>query len=296
MESKNLIIRQPKYWGKKFTIEDVFIYLFLFVIFLITFYPFFYTLTLAVMPYDNYIKQTIHLYPTGFTLSAFREIFTAPNLARAFANSLLKTVLATSISVVLTVMTGYGLSRKGLKLSKVLIGFFVIPMWFGGGLIATYLVIRAVGILNTFWAMIIPGLVGSFGVFLVRAYYREYPQEIIEAAIVDGADHFQVFWQIIWPTSQPIIATMALLIGTGQWNDFFWPSLVVPVEWQPATVMLQKLAQTRSVYQSMGLGLKSVPQSFIAAIASMLIIPVLAVFPFLQKYVIKGMLIGSIKG
>ncbi len=219
-----------------------------------------------------------------------------PNLARAFANSIIKTVLGTILSTVLTVMTGYAVSRKGLKLSRFLMIFFLIPMWFGGGVIAYYLVLRFVGLLNTFWAMVIPGLVGSFSVFLVRAYYRDYPQEIIEAATVDGASHFQIFWRIIWPTSQPIIATIALLAGTGHWNDFFWPSLVVPAEWQPAMVMLQRLTFSRNLYESMGLGQKSIPQSFVAAVASLLIIPVLVVYPFLQRYVIKGIFIGSIKG
>jgi putative aldouronate transport system permease protein len=268
----------------------------LFIVLFLTFYPFFYTLSLAVMPYENYIKQPTHLLPSGFTLGAFKEIFAAQNLTRAFANSVLKTVIGTVMSVVLTIMTGYALSRKGLKLGKFLMAFFIVPMWFGGGIIAYFLVIRAVGLLNSFWAMIIPGLVGPFSIFLVRAFYKEYPQEVIEAAIVDGADHFQVFWRIIWPTSKPIIATMALLIGTAHWNDYFWPSLIVSPEWQPMTVMLQKLTTTRSIYQSLGLGMKAVPQSFIAAVASLLIIPVMIAYPFLQKYVVKGIMVGSIKG
>jgi putative aldouronate transport system permease protein len=288
--------RHHGFWANKFTIEDGIIYAILLAIFLLTFYPFFYTLSLAVMPYENYVRQTVHLFPTGFSLQAYEEILLTPNLARAFANSIIKTVLGTTASVVLTTMAGYALSRKGLKLGRPLIAFFIVPMWFGGGIIAYYLVLRAVGLLNTFWAMIIPGLVGPFTIFLVRAYYREYPQEIIEAAIVDGADNFAVFWKIVWPTSKPIIATMALLIGTGHWNDYFWPSLVVPPEWQPATVILQRLTFNRNLYESLGLGVRTVHQSFIAAVASLLIIPVLIAYPFLQRYVIKGIMIGSIKG
>jgi putative aldouronate transport system permease protein len=288
--------RKTKSRIRRFEIADVVIYLLLAVVFLITFYPLFYTLFLAVMPYENYVSQRVHLWPSGFTLKAYQEIFAAPNLARAFANSILKTVLATSLGVILTVMAGYALSRKGMKLTGALIVFFVIPMWFSGGIIAYYLVLRGVGLLNTFWAMVIPGLVGSFSIFLARAYYHDYPQEVIEAAVVDGANHFQVFWRIIWPTSKPIIATLALLIGTAHWNDYFWPSLVVPAEWQPATVLLQKLTTTRNIYQSLGLGARTVPQSFIAAVASLLILPVLIAYPFLQRFVIKGTMIGSIKG
>lgn len=290
------ISRRPKFWMNRLKVEDIIIYLFLFLIFLLTFYPFFYTLSLAVMPYENYISQKIHVLPSGFTLAAFIEVFQTPNLARSFANTIIKTVLGTSISVVLTTMAGYTVSRKGLKLGRALMIFFIIPMWFGGGLIAFYLVIRFVGLLNTFWAMVIPGLVGTFSIFLVRAYYNGYPQEIIEAATMDGASQFAIFWKIIWPTSMPIIATLALLSATGHWNDYFWPSLVVPPEWQPAMVVLQRLTFNRNLFASLGLGVKTVHQSFIAAVASLLIIPVLIAYPFFQRYIIKGILIGSIKG
>jgi putative aldouronate transport system permease protein len=256
--------QKVKHWQDIITLTDIVIVVILSLVFLVTFYPFFYTLSLAVMPYENYVRQSVHLLPSGFTLMAFKEIFQTPNIARSFVNSILKTGLATSMSVLFT--------------------------------IAYYLVLRAVGLLNTFWAMVIPGLVGPTGMLLVRAYYHNYPQEVIEAAIVDGAGHLKIFWRIIWPTSKPIIATMALLIGTGNWNDYFWPSLVVPTEWQPATVVLQRLTTQQNLFQSLGLGQGTVHQSFIAAVASCLIIPVLVLYPFLQRYIVKGIMIGSIKG
>jgi putative aldouronate transport system permease protein len=288
--------RKVKHWQDVITLTDVGIVLILSLVFMLTTYPFFYTLSLAVMPYENYVQQSVHVLPSGFTLQAFQEIFQTPNLARAFINSILKTGLATSISVLFTIMAGYAMSRQDLKLRRFLFVFFIVPMWFGGGIIAYYLVLRAVGLLNTFWAMVIPGLVGPTGMLLVRAYYLNYPQEVIEAAIVDGAGHLKIFWRIIWPTSKPIIATMGLLIGTGHWNDYFWPSLVVPPEWQPATVALQKLTTQQNLFQSLGLGQGTVHQSFIAAVAACLIIPVLVMYPFLQRYIVKGIMIGSIKG
>jgi len=288
--------RKAGHWRDRFTFADLIIVVILSLAFFVTFYPFFYTLSLAVMPYENYVAQRVHVFPSGFTLKAFAEILETPNLARAFANSILKTALGTTLSVVLTIMAGYVMSRRGLRFGRILMVLFIVPLWFGGGIIAYYLVLRAVGLLNTFWAMVIPGLVGPTSMLLVRAYYHDYPEEVIEAAIVDGASHFRIFWRIIWPTSKPIIATMALLIGTGHWNDYFWPSLVVPTEWQPATVILQRLTLNRSLFQSLGLGVQTVHQSFIAAVASCLILPVLVVYPFLQRYIVKGIMIGSIKG
>ena len=284
------------HWRNRFTFGDLIIVAILSLVFFATFYPFFYTLTLAVMPHENYVTQKVHVLPSGFTLRAFAEIIETPHLARAFANSILKTALGTTLSVVLTIMAGYVMSRRGLRFGRILMVLFIVPMWFGGGLIAYYLLLRAVGLLNTFWAMVIPGLVAPTSMLLVRAYYRDYPQEVIEAAIVDGADHFKIFWRIVWPTSKPIIATMALLIGTAHWNDYFWPSLVVPTEWQPATVMLQKMTLNRDLFQSLGLGVQTMHQSFIAAVASCLILPVVVVYPFLQRYIVKGIMIGSIKG
>jgi ABC-type glycerol-3-phosphate transport system permease component len=132
--------------------------------------------------------------------------------------------------------------------------------------------------------------------FMARAYFMDYPQEIIEAAIMDGTGQFGVFWRIVWPTSAPLVATLTLLIGTGHWNDFFWPSILVPPEWQPATVFLNRIVTSRTVLAGLGLGIRIIPQSFVAAVAAMLIIPVLLAYPFLQRYVVKGIMIGSVKG
>lgn len=288
--------RRTKSWVRKFSFWQVVIYLILIVVFGIAFYPFFYTLFLAVMPYSEFVKRRVHLLPAGFTLYYFGEVLKNPQLARAFGNSVLRTVLGTALSVVATAMTGYALSRRGLKFRRFLNLLFIVPMWIYGGLIPYYLTIRAVGLLQTFWVMIIPGLVGSFTMFMARAYFMDYPQEVIEAAVVDGAGQLSIFWRIVWPTSQPLIATLALLIGTGHWNDFFWPSILVPPEWQPATVMLNRIVASRTVMVGLGLGVRIIPQSFVSAVAAVLIIPVLLVYPFLQRYVVKGIMIGSLKG
>jgi putative aldouronate transport system permease protein len=291
-----VVKRRFKTLIRKLSLGQLVIYLILCLVFVVTFYPFFYTLSLAVMPYEEFVKRSVHALPAGFTLYYFRDVLSNSQLARAFANSVLKTVLGTTLSVVATTMTGYALSRRGPKLRGFLNLLFIIPMWISGGLIPYYLTVRAVGLLQTFWAMVIPGLVGSFTMFMARAYFMDYPQEIIEAAIMDGTGQFGVFWRIVWPTSAPLVATLTLLIGTGHWNDFFWPSILVPPEWQPATVFLNRIVTSRTVLAGLGLGIRIIPQSFVAAVAAMLIIPVLLAYPFLQRYVVKGIMIGSVKG
>jgi putative aldouronate transport system permease protein len=208
----------------------------------------------------------------------------------------LRTVLGTLLSVVLTVMAGYALSRPSLKFSRVLMVIFLIPMFLGAGIIPAYLNLRALGLLNTFWALILPGAVSPFYIFIARTYFVEYPPELLEAARIDGASHWGTFWRVVWPTSTPIIATMAMLYGVAHWNEYFWSSILVQQDLQPASVLLQNIVNNRSVLQGLGQGIQLAPQSFVAAVAALLIIPVLVLYPLLQRYVVRGILVGSVKG
>ena len=293
MTSFNFI--QSTHRHRKISLNDWWLYVVLGVIFIISFYPFFYVFSLAVMPYDEYVRRSVHIGPAGFTLTYFIEILKDPRLLNGFKISILKTVIGTALNVWATTMAGYALSRR-LKFGRFFNLLFLVPMFFSGGLIPYFLVIRGLGLLNTFWVLVIPGLVASFQLFMVRAYFGDYPQEIIEAAKMDGAGQFRIFWHIVWPTSTPIIATIALLYGTGHWNDYFWPSILVSSDLFPATVILQNIVSNRSMLQGLGLGTQLTPQSFIAAVAAILIIPVLVAYPYLQRYVVKGIMLGSLKG
>jgi putative aldouronate transport system permease protein len=282
--------------NRRFEAADWVIWAVLFLVFLLTAYPFFYVLSLSVMPYEEYVKRAVHALPVGFTLLYFQQILDNPNLVRAFGVSLAKTIIGTTLSVVVTVMAGYALSRPQLRYGKLLTGLFIIPIFVSGGLIPAYLNIRNLGLLNTFWALVLPSLVSSFYLLIVRSHFVEYPQELIEAATIDGAQPFGVFRRVIWPTSTPIIATVAMLYGVAQWNEYFWPSILVQQNLQPASVLLQNMVTNRSVLQGLGIGIQMAPQSFIAAVAAVLIIPVLVVYPFLQRYVVTGIFVGSVKG
>ncbi len=284
------------YWEKRLSPAKAMIYVVLLIALLLTAYPFFYILSLSVMPYDQYIKQPIHLLPSGFTLVQFQQILQDVRLTQAFGVSILKTVMGTAINVVVTIMAGYALSRPQLKFGRVLTFLFLIPLFANGGIIPTYLNVRALGLLNSFWALVIPGLVSPFYLFIARTFFVEYPTDLIEAATIDGASHFGIFWRVVWPTSTPIIATMGMLYGVGHWNEYFWSSILVQPNLQPASVLLQGMVANRQVLQGIGQGTQMAPQSFIAAVAALLIVPTLIVYPFLQRYVVKGILLGSIKG
>ncbi len=283
-------------WEKRFSLPKFMIYCILLLVFVIMAYPFFYVLSLAIMPYDEYVKQAVHAFPSGFTTLYFEQILQDGRLVHAFQISIAKTLVGTVLNVLITIMAGYALSRPQLKYGRLLTALFIIPIFVNGGLIPAYLNIRGLGLLNTFWALILPGLVSPFLLIITRTFFMEYPQELIESAIIDGATQLGVFLRVIVPTSTPIIATLAMLYGVGHWNDYFWPSIVVQADLHPASVILQNMVNNRQVLQGIGQGMQLASQSYIAAIAALLIIPVLVIYPFLQRYVVKGILLGSVKG
>ncbi|HVO70962.1 MAG TPA: carbohydrate ABC transporter permease [Aggregatilineaceae bacterium] len=262
----------------------------------VTAYPFFYVLFMSVMPYENYVKSSIHALPSGFTATYFQQILQDTRLTGAYEVSILKTAAGTLLSVIVTVMGGYALSRTQLKYGRFLTVLFLIPLFTNSGLIPAYLNFQSLGLLNTFWVLILPGVAAPFNLFIARTFFSDFPQELIEAATIDGASQFGIFWRVVWPTSTPIIATLAMLYGVAHWNEYFWPSILVQSNLQPASVLLQNIVANRSVLQGLGLGIQMAPQSFIAAVAALLIIPVLVAYPFVQRYVVTGILLGSVKG
>jgi putative aldouronate transport system permease protein len=283
------------FWANRFSFGSLLVNVILLLIFVITFYPFFYVLFLSVMPYANYIKQPVHVLPDGFTLIYFQDILKRPEMMTAFGVSILRTLIGTTLSVVITCMAGYALSRRTVKWARFLSFIFLIPMFFNAGLIPYYLVITAVGLKGTFGALILPSLVLPMWMYIARSAFAEYPREIIECATLDGAGQFTIFWKIVWPTSFPIFATLAVMYGTYYWNEYFFARIVVGQDLWPATAHLYNLAQMRTIQSQLGVGVQMIDQSYMAAIAALLIIPVLVIYPLLQKYVIAGVMVGAVK-
>jgi len=280
----------------RLSLDQILIVLLLLVVLVVTAYPFLYILFVSVMPYANYMSEPFHLLPSGFTLDYYYRILATPALLHGFQISVLKTLVGTTLNVLATLMAAWTLSRAHLPFRRSLILFFAVPLFFSGGIIPFFLVVHALGLLDTFWALILPGLVSPFLVFLAMAYLRDYPQEVVEAALVDGAGQFSIFWRIVVPTAQPIIATLAMLYGLGHWNDYFWPSILVQEDLYPATVVLRNGLSGQLQLQQLGVNVTLAPQSVFAAMAVLLIVPPLILYPFLQRYVVRGILIGSIKG
>lgn len=245
----------------------------------------------------------VFLWPVDFSLAGYRVIFQSQFVMRGFYNSVRYTLLGTVISVTLTLFAGYPLSRKDLKIRGPVMFLFTVTMFFSGGMIPTYLVVSKLHLVNTIWAMVLPSAMGVWNVILTKTYIQtSIPEEIYESASIDGCTDWRYFVNMVIPLSKPIIAVMVLLYAVGKWNDFFSGLLYLnDANLQPLQLILRNiLVQNDTTGMAMNLGeqmnrqeLKTLMQYSLIIVSS---VPVLILYPFIQKYFVKGIMMGSIKG
>jgi putative aldouronate transport system permease protein len=244
------------------------------------------------------------IWPTAFTLEGYKQIIHF-GVGRAFTISMMVTFVGTFISLFLTTIAAYSLSKKGMPGRKIIMGFIIFTMFFGGGLIPYYLTVKGVGLYNSYWVMILPSAINTFYIWIMLSFFREYPASLEESAKIDGAGDFSILMRIVIPTSMPVIASISLFYAVDRWNDWYTPMLFLSdVDKFPLQLMLKNMLI--SIYQilSMNAGVSVIDQSKIKIpqdslkMAAIVItcIPIMAVYPFLQKYFAKGVMIGSIKG
>lgn len=245
----------------------------------------------------------VFLWPVDFTLVGYSVIFQSPSIVRAFLNSVAYTVVGTIVSVTLTMLAGYPLSRTDLKIRGVVMFIFTVTMFFSGGMIPTYLVVSKLKLIDSFWAMILPSAMGVWNVILIKTYIQSsIPSEIFESAAIDGCSDWKYFINMVIPLAKPIIAVMVLLYAVGKWNDFFSALLYLnDVNKQPLQLLLRNiLVQNDSIGMAMNLAQQMSRQELKTQLQYSLIIvssvPVMILYPFIQKYFVKGIMMGSIKG
>lgn len=245
----------------------------------------------------------VFLWPVDFSLAGYQVIFQSPNIVRAFANSVAYTAVGTVVSVSLTLLAGYPLSRTDLRIRGGVMFLFTVTMFFSGGMIPTYLVVSKLKLVDSFWAMILPSAMGVWNVILIKTYIQSsIPGEIYESASIDGCSDWKYFIQMVIPLSKPIIAVMILLYAVGKWNDFFSGLLYLnDVNKQPLQLLLRNILVTNdaagmqlSLTEQMNRQeLKTLLQYSLIIVSS---VPVMILYPFIQKYFVKGIMMGSIKG
>ncbi len=300
--------------GKKSTADRVFDIInicILLLVVVVTLYPFINSTAISLNDADDTTRGGITFFPRVPTLRNYELIFTNPKIYNAYFITISRTVVGTISALFFTSMLAFGMAHSNLKGRRFYTILCIVPMYFGGGLIPFYFLIRALGMMNTFWVYIIPGLVGIWNMILMRTYFQGIPLALEESARIDGANYLTVFWKIILPISSPIIATIALFIGVGQWNAWFDAAMFVTKQpLKPMQTILLSIISEAKFAESMaataagghvdmgniGRGIKVNVRSITMATMLVTIIPIILTYPFLQRYFVKGIMIGSLKG
>ncbi len=277
---------------------------FLFIAFLVTVIPIINVVAQSLSSPGDVIAGRVFLLPVNFTLDAYAQVFSSKMLLMGYSNSLLYTVVGTVINIVMTVMAAYPLSRKDFVGRNILMGLFVFTMIFTAPLIPTYLNIRNLKMLDTIWAMVIPGAISVYNMIIARTFFQSsIPEEMIEAAELDGASDLHVLLRLVLPLSKSILAVLVLFYAVGHWNAFFDGFIYLKSESKlPLQVVLRNILSSATAIeqmanatteQNMRLAVVEVMKYAIIVFGSL---PVICLYPFVQKHFVKGVMIGSLKG
>lgn len=282
---------------------DGLIYLFMLLFFIIVAYPILYVLALSFSSREAVLNNEIYIIPVGFNFDNYKLVLKHEFLPKAFLNSVFYTVFGTLYSMILTILGAYALSRKNYFGRDFIMFLIAFTMMFGGGMIPSYMLIKNLGLLNTRLALIIPFAVSQYNLIVMRTYMQQIPSAIEESAKLDGANDFVILFRIFVPMSKPVIATITLFYAAGQWNDFFSGLIYLDDKNKfPLQLVIRDLLITQNdATLNQGLaaqqGMPSLtPGGFRAAIVVVTVLPLLVVYPFIQKYFVKGVMLGSIKG
>ncbi|KIL38878.1 sugar ABC transporter permease [Gordoniibacillus kamchatkensis] len=285
---------------------DIFLYAFMISVGIVTVYPFLNVLAISFNQAMDTVRGGIYLWPRIFTLDNYKEIFIYNNLIVAFKNSVLRTVLGTLLGVFSAAMVAYVLSRKDFIARKQISFVFVLTLYFSGGIIPVYMLIRDLHLMNTFWVYILPGLVNAWNIFVIRSYIDGLPISLQESAKIDGANDLAIFFRIILPLCKPVLATIALFIAVGQWNSWFDTFLynsnsddLTTLQYELMKILANTTAGASSADMARSgnpeLTTRVSPESIRASITIVATLPILVVYPFLQKYFVQGLTLGAVK-
>ncbi|HBG77167.1 MAG TPA: ABC transporter permease [Clostridiales bacterium] len=279
---------------------------------LVTLYPFVNSLAISLNDADDTVRGGITFFPRVPTTRNYELVFTNDKIYTAYLVTIARTVIGTLGGLLLTSLFAFGMAHRNLKGRQFYTVLCIIPMYFGGGLVPFYFLLRSMGLMNSFWVYIIPNLVNIWNMILMRSYFQGIPSDLEESARIDGANYITVFFRIILPISTPIVATIALFVGVFHWNSWYDAAMyVTKQELKPMQSVLmniineakfaEQLAQAAN--QGGGVDLSNVAKgkkvnvrSITMATMIVTVVPIILVYPFLQRYFIKGIMVGSLKG
>lgn len=277
-------------------------YTFLSIVALITVIPFIHVIAGSFTTVQELAQKKFVLIPTEYSLDAYRYIFSTNSLFRSLVVSIGVTAVGTLTSMLITSLMAYGLARKGVDGRRTMMFLVVFTMMFSGGIIPTFLVVKSMGLIDSYWSMIIPTLVSPFNMIILRNFFMNIPEGLEESAQIDGCNDLGIFFRIVLPLSMPAIATISLFYAVSYWNSYFNAIMYLndAYKW-PVQIILRQIVILASGinFDNAGLGNDFIPppdQTIKMAVIVVATVPILLVYPFLQKHFTKGALLGSVKG
>ncbi|WP_054958655.1 carbohydrate ABC transporter permease [Paenibacillus dakarensis] len=263
-------------------------------------YPFIYMLAVSLSDSASIAKGQVWLWPKGFNLDMYRYVFEDGRVLKGYKNTLIYTSLGTFISLIVTALGAYPLSKSKMVMGKPILLMIVFTMFFNGGMIPTFLVVKELGFINTVWGMVLPGAVATWNLLIMRTFFLGLPQELEESGKIDGLSEIGIFFRIVLPLSKPVLATIGLFYAVSMWNNFMGPLLYLrEADLQPLQVILRNIVLSGQFTGTEGpvVGdIVVVEDGLKFATIMVSTLPILMVYPFIQKYFVKGALIGSVKG
>ena len=293
---KSKVIKSPSE-----RVVDAVIYIVLGLIALSTVLPFLYVLAGSFATEKELTEKAFFIIPSVWSINAYRYAIKTANILRGLKNSILLTALGTFCCMAFSLSFAYPLSKKHFRGRNWVMNMVIITMLFSGGMIPSYLVIQAYGLLNSWWALVLPALINPFNMIIIKNFFQGLPVELDEASYMDGANDLQIFCKVALPLSKPVIASISLFYGVGFWNDYFNAMIYLsdaekfPVQIQLRSIILltSKITDTSIDYDIMGAPPDKAVKMACTVIAT---VPILLIYPFVQKYFTKGVMVGAVKG
>lgn len=288
--------------GKPEIAFSIFNYIFFTLLCIVMVYPFWHVIMMSLSSVEATAKGGVFLWPKGFNLETYAKVFNDPSIWSGYFTTILVTLSGTFFGTLFTATTAYPLSKKYLPFSKAMLLLVLFTMLFSGGMIPGYLLMKNLGLIDNRLSLILPGLVSAYNVIIMKSFFQSLPESLEESAKIDGATEVTVFWKSILPLSKATIATIALFTAVGYWNDYFSTVLYINTKerWALQAVLRYMLTNTNQAMQSAGVSVAAATNVTAATIKSASVVvatvPILCVYPFVQKYFVKGVMIGGVKG
>lgn len=273
-------------------------YLVLLLVGIVTLYPILNVLAISMSSYTGYLNNPAMILPADFNLEAYRSILSTPLIVSSYKNTIAVTLIGTALNVGLTVITAYPLAKDKVRCSRALLFGIVFTMMFSGGMIPNFLVVRSLGLIDSLWALVFPCAMTTTNFIIVKNFFESIPDSIEDSAKIDGAGSFRILWSIVVPLSRPVLATVTLFYAVADWNRLFDAVMYINTrsKWTLSVLLKEIITENSDLLADPSIINQILPKTMQCATIVITILPIMLVYPFLQRYFMKGIMLGAVKG